>query len=151
MSNINDKVLNMRMNEFGFSRISYLCDTDRDDFPYRFHIVKYVDTEQGKFFQHNKNEYEERTYYCYAIGELEWDDKEPCWEFRSIGTRFLEDGTDDLMKWILKFCEKYIVEDGELIDRCEKCISGGYDGYINSDGVRVSNCSWCNGNSYKND
>ena len=34
--------------------------------------------------------------------ELDWNDHEPCWEFSSVGTRFLEDYVDGLSEYILK-------------------------------------------------
>lgn len=95
---LKDKVLSMRMNEFGFSKIINV-DPNKDVFPNKIHIVKWEED------------------WNFAIGELKWNAHEPCWEFKSIGTRYLEHGTDELNKWILDFCDKYEVEDGELIER----------------------------------
>ena len=33
------------------------------------------------------------------------NDKEPCWEFKSVGTRFFEDYQDGLCEFILKWLE----------------------------------------------
>ena len=43
--------------------------------------------------------------YCFSIAFLEWDDKEPCWEMRSVGTRFLEYYEEGLCEFILKWLE----------------------------------------------
>ena len=56
--------------------------------------------------------------FCYSIAHIWYNKKEPCWEFKSIGTRFLEDYTDGLSEFILKFIELLDVrtrleEDGE--------------------------------------
>ena len=28
--------------------------------------------------------------FCFSVAQIEWNEKEPCWEFSSVGTRFLE-------------------------------------------------------------
>lgn len=109
-----DELFKKRMDEFAFAPIHY-WGSDMDVFHYKFHIVKWVETEQMRIYSLDEKRYVEHTTYNYAIGELEWDDHEPCWEFRSIGTRFLEDGTEELMKWILDFTKNYVVVDGELV------------------------------------
>ena len=43
--------------------------------------------------------------YCFSVAFLEWDDKEPCWEMRSVGTRFLEYYEEGLCEFILKWLE----------------------------------------------
>ena len=50
--------------------------------------------------------------FCYTVATIEWYKKEPCWEFRSVGTRFLEDYEDGLCEYILKYLE--------LFDICEE-------------------------------
>ena len=42
---------------------------------------------------------------CYSVAQIWWNDKEPCWEFKSIGTRFLEDYQEGLCEFILKWLE----------------------------------------------
>lgn len=114
--NLREKVLSMRMNEFGFSRVSFL-GSDKDVFPNKIHIVKWVNCEPTEYTSVEKRAYTTMTAYCYVIGSLEWNDNEPCWEFKSIGTRYLEVGTEELNKWVLDFCNKYEVVDGELAER----------------------------------
>ena len=48
--------------------------------------------------------------YCFSIGHLEWNRKEPCFEFRSCGLRYLEYREDGLEEWLLKWCELKEVE-----------------------------------------
>lgn len=111
-----EKVLSMRMNEFGLSKISFF-GLDKDVFPNQIHVVKWVDCEPFNAYSIDKQKYITVTTHCYAIGKLKWNEHEPCWEFESVGTRYLEDGTEELNKWILDFCNKYEVVDGELAER----------------------------------
>lgn len=113
---LREKVLSMRMNEFGFSRVSF-WGSDKDVFPNRIHVVKWANCDPFEAYSFDKKEYVKVNCYCYVIGSLEWNSHEPCWEFKSIGTRYLEDGTEELNKWILDFCNKYEVVDGELVER----------------------------------
>lgn len=112
---LREKILSMRMNEFGFSKVSSLIP-DYDVFPNMIHIVKWEETEPMEIYSLTEKKMVTRTSYCYVIAELEWDSKERDWEFRSIGTRYLEDGTEELNKWILEFCNKYKVVDGVLVE-----------------------------------
>lgn len=96
---LKEKVLSMRMNEFEFHKVSFL-GSNEDVFPHKIHIVKWLQPD-----------------YCFVIGELEWNAHDSYWRFKSIGTRYLEYGTEELNKWILDFCNKYEVEYGELVER----------------------------------
>ena len=48
--------------------------------------------------------------YCFSIGHLTWNRKEPCFEFKSCGLRYLEYREDGLEEWLLKWCEMKAVE-----------------------------------------
>lgn len=51
------------------------------------------------------------TEYCYSVGNLVYNPKEPCFEFKSCGLRWLEAKPDeDVMNWILKWCEYKLQE-----------------------------------------
>lgn len=114
MKSLKDKILSMRYNEFGFSKVHFF-GSDKDVFPNKIHIVKWVVCDEPYEAISTKDGKKHKYYtYNYAIGELEWDVNEPRWDFRSIGTRYLEDGDVGLNKWILDFCEKYEVCDGEI-------------------------------------
>ena len=43
--------------------------------------------------------------YCYVLAWLDWNEREPCWEFRSVGTRFIKDYENGLCEYISKFLE----------------------------------------------
>ena len=38
----------------------------------------------------------------FVIAKFYWDSKETCWEFKSIGTRYLEYYSEGLNEWLLK-------------------------------------------------
>lgn len=113
---IREKVLSMRMNEFGLSKVSFF-GSGKDVFPHKIHVVKWVECEPFTAYSFDKKKYVTVDKHCYVIGSLEWNDHEPCWEFSSVGTRYLEDGTEELNKWLMDFCNKYEVIDGELMER----------------------------------
>lgn len=50
--------------------------------------------------------------FCYSVASIYWNEKEPCWEFESVGTRFLENYENGLCEYILKWLE--------LHDLCEE-------------------------------
>lgn len=41
---------------------------------------------------------------CFTIAFLEWDDKEGWFDFRSVGTRYLENRSGKLETWLLAWC-----------------------------------------------
>ena len=112
---LREKILSMRLNEFGFSKVCFL-GSDKDVFPQQIDIVKWEETEPRRVFSLNEMKYIESTSYCFVIGTLKWNEKEPCWEFESTGTRYLEYGTEELNKWLLDFCNKYEVCDNEIVE-----------------------------------
>ena len=110
---IENEVLNMRHNEFALRKVSYI--DGRDTFPYEIAIVKEVQCEPFTAYSLDEAKYVTRTSYTYVVAHLKWNSKEPCWEFSSVGTRYLADGDTELNKWLLNFCGKYFVdEDGNL-------------------------------------
>ena len=49
--------------------------------------------------------------YCYTVGTLEYNAKEPCFEFKSCGLRWLEAHPDeDVENWIIKWCDYKLQE-----------------------------------------
>lgn len=47
------------------------------------------------------------TEYCYSVGRLIWNRKEPCFEFESIGLRWLEARPSEvIVDMVLKFAEE---------------------------------------------
>lgn len=51
--------------------------------------------------------------YCFVVAYIEFDRRELGWEFRSVGTRYLEHYVNGLNEWILKYldCLKLIIKD----------------------------------------
>lgn len=47
----------------------------------------------------------DRKEYCFAVAEIRWNPKEPQWEFRSYGTRFLDFYEEGLVDYIAKYIE----------------------------------------------
>ena len=43
--------------------------------------------------------------FCFSIATVEWNEKDPCWEFQSYGTRFLEYYEEGLCEFVLKWLE----------------------------------------------
>ena len=87
--------MKFRFKNFGITRPTYLGDPPADA-DRRWDVVKYY-TMDGKE-------------YCYVMGMLYWNEKEPCFEFSSCGTRYLEGREDGLEEWILAWCKMKEVE-----------------------------------------
>lgn len=82
------------------------CFLDGHTDPKRWDIVKWAkhhkpmevtDWETGEKKMQDK--------FCFSIATVEWNEKEPCWEFRSCGTRFLEYYEEGLCEFVLKWLE----------------------------------------------
>lgn len=73
--------------------------------PYKFDLVLWqdhkpyevVDIYTGKKKMSNRS--------CFSVAQLNWDTKDHCFDFRSIGLRYLQYRIDGLEKFILDFCE----------------------------------------------
>ena len=59
--------------------------------------IKVIDIETG--------EEKMKDTFCYSVAKIWWNEKEPCWEFESVGTRFLENYESGLCEFILKWIE----------------------------------------------
>lgn len=78
------------------------------DTPQRYDIVKWVKAnhpyEAYDLITGKRKKIEE---YCYSIGTLEWNAKEPCFEFSSVGLRWLEENPPKkIIDMILDFVER---------------------------------------------
>lgn len=67
--------------------------------PKRFELVKWYDHEP---YIHGEST---STRSCFVVAWLEWNDKEPCFELVSVGLRLVENWSDGLDKFIIKWCE----------------------------------------------
>ena len=85
----------MRFKQFEIRKPTLLVEPeDEDYYKYNFDIVKWDDD--------NK--------YCFVIGMLRWVEREFCFAFESVLTRYLEYREDGLEEWLLKWCELKIIE-----------------------------------------
>lgn len=98
----------MRFKNFEIRKCTFLGDPPTPDYhKWNFDLVKWT---RGQVNGVEKD-------YCFSIGHLTWNRKEPCFEFRSCGLRYLEYREDGLEEWLLKWCEckeveyKYMEED----------------------------------------
>lgn len=86
----------MRFKDF---EIRPYCDTNTKS--HTFELVKY--------YQYQGRE------VCYVVAWIDWNKREPCWEFRSVGTRFIDDYEDGLCEYIKKFLELV-----DVVNRCKE-------------------------------
>ena len=71
----------------------------------KFDVVKWYDHEPLEAINLKTGKRETSTRSCYSIAHIYWDEKEPCWEFSSVGTRFLEDYEEGLCEFIREWLE----------------------------------------------
>lgn len=100
-----------RYKGFQIRDVIYLGEPPKD-IPPTFDVVRWekydrptmtVDLRTGK--------QKESIEYCYTVGRLIYDAKEPCFDFESVGLRWLEAHPDeDVEKWIIKWCEYKLQE-----------------------------------------
>ena len=92
----------MKFKDFEIRPASFL-DGHRD--LKKWDVVKWVKTEPRPVIDGRTGEKKMSSEYCYSVALIEWDDHEPGWEMRSVGTRFLEDYEEGLCEFILKWIE----------------------------------------------
>lgn len=69
--------------------------------PNRYEVVKWYKTESPiEVTSVPSGEKIMKDTFCYVIAWLYWNPKEPCWEFESVGTRFIDDYEDGLCEYI---------------------------------------------------
>lgn len=79
------------------------------DAPIQFDIVKWYKTEPREVIYVDMDEKicEKRMSdeYCFSVGRVVWNAHEPCFEFESVGLRWLEEKpSEKVIDMILKFC-----------------------------------------------
>ena len=67
--------------------------------PKRFELVKWYDHEP---YIHGESTI---TRSCFVVAWLGWNDKEPCFELKSVGLRLVKNWVDGLDQFIIKWCE----------------------------------------------
>ena len=86
-----------RYKGFQIRDVVYLGDPPQDA-PLQYDVVRWEKDNGGRD-------------YCWSVGHLEYNAKEPCFEFKSCGLRWLEAKPDeDVMNWVIKWCEYKLQE-----------------------------------------
>lgn len=81
-----------RYKGFQIRECNYLGDPPTN-IPPTFDVVKW--------YTHDDNKE-----YCYSVGRLIYNSKEPCFDFESIGLRWLDAHPDeDVENWLIKWAE----------------------------------------------
>lgn len=98
----------MKFKDFEIRPTAYLDGhTEPDD----YQVVKWYRTDKPiEVIDGETGEKKMQDTFCYAVAKIWYDKKEPCWEFKSYGTRFLECCEKGLCEYILKFIEMVDVE-----------------------------------------
>jgi hypothetical protein len=85
----------MRFKQFEIRKPTFIGDGPGEEyFKYNFDLVKWADDNS----------------YCWSIGHLEYNRKESCFEFRSVGSRYFECREPGLEEWVMKWCELKEIE-----------------------------------------
>ena len=84
-------------------RPAYLIDGHTD--PKIWEVVKWGHCEPTEVIDIETGKKKISDTYCFVIAFLKWNEKEPCWEMNSVGTRFLEYYEEGLIEFILKWFE----------------------------------------------
>lgn len=93
----------MRFKDFEIRPTTYLDGKKRKN---RYDVVKWKKAD--KPFESISLETGEKGMtdtYCFSVAHIYWNEKEPCWEFESVGTRFLEYYEEGLAQFVYKFIE----------------------------------------------
>lgn len=93
----------MRFKNFEIRPTTFL---DGHTDPKKWDVVKRCNRDKPeRVYDLNLGEYKMSDTYCFSVASLWWNEKEPCWEFESVGTRFLEYYEEGLCEFIYKWTE----------------------------------------------
>ena len=81
------------------------CFLDGHKDPKRWDVVKWHAHDPITVTDWHTGEKKISTRSCYSVASLTWDEKEGCWDFASVGLRFLRDYVEGLNEYILKWTE----------------------------------------------
>ena len=98
-----------KFKDFEIRDICYFGEPTKNR-PIEFDLVKWQEHEPYEVTDWKTGEKKLSTKNCFSIGTLWWNDKEPCFEFKSCGLRYFEHREDGLEEWLLKWCELKEVE-----------------------------------------
>lgn len=91
-------------NDFQFRQPCYL---DGHFEKYKFDLVRWCTRpEPVEVFNLNTVKKQMSDKYCFSVGQLVWREKDGWFDFKSVGTRYLEYRIDGLEEFILDFCDE---------------------------------------------
>lgn len=95
-----------RVDGIQIADVTYLGKPPKNT-PLCFDVVKWEKSEPFEAIDIRTGKRETHTEYCYSLGCLEWDSREGCFDFKSVGTRWLEaKPSDRVVDMILTFCRE---------------------------------------------
>lgn len=95
-----------RVDDFQIRDVNYIGLPPKNT-PPQYDIVKWVQTEPRKVISWETMKEETVTEYCYSVAHLVWNRKETCFEFQSVGLRWLEaNATKNVIDMVLMFAEE---------------------------------------------
>lgn len=90
--------------------VHYLGEPPKDK-PIEFDIVKWCNHKPIEVIDGETGEKKISTRTCYSVGRLIYNPKEPCFDFESIGLRWLEEHPDeDVEKWLINWAQYKLIE-----------------------------------------
>ena len=94
-----------RVDGFQISDVHYWGLPPKDT-PPRYDVILWYEHDPWDVTDARTGEKKTVTESCYVVAFLEWNPREPGFEFRSVGLRWLEAApTNRVIKMILDFCE----------------------------------------------
>lgn len=92
----------MRFKDFEIRPMTFVSN-HKD--PKKLEVVKWCKCDPREVIDGLTGEKKISDTYCFSVAFIEWNEKEPCWEFRSVGPRFLEYYEEGLCEFIYKWTE----------------------------------------------
>ena len=92
----------MKFKDFEIRPTTYL---DGHIDPKHWDVVKWYDHDPFESIDFVTLEKKTSTRSCFSVAHIWWNEKEPCWEFESVGTRFLIEYVEGLCEFISKWLE----------------------------------------------
>ena len=68
-------------------------------------VVKWCKCEPREVIDGRTGEKKISDTYCFSVATIWWNEKESCWELKSVGTRFLEYYEEGLCEFVYKWTE----------------------------------------------
>ena len=100
-NNVGGKI-NIRFKDFEIRPTTFL-DGHKD--PTKFDVVKWQKHEPIEVYNLSTGKKEMSDSCCFSIAHIYWNEKEPCWEFESVGTRFLKYYEEGLCEFVREWIE----------------------------------------------